>query len=146
MPMRKTRRTRLERKTIKMEKYAKPLLRIAMSLIFLYFGFQQVSSPDAWAGFVPEFLTSAIITANNIVIFNGILELSLGLFMLLGLYTRFASLILALHLFGIAFSIGLNPLGVRDFGLSFATLVVFLNGPDEYTLDFKLAKKNKKAD
>jgi len=127
-----------------MEKYAKPLLRIAMSLVFLYFGFQQVYSPDNSTGFVPELLTSTIITANNIVILNGIVELSLGLFLIIGLYTRFASLILALHLFGISFSLGFTPLGVRDFGLSFATLAVFLNGPDQYTLDAKFAKKKSK--
>ncbi len=129
-----------------MEKYAKPTLRIAMALVFLYFGFQQISSPDNWAGFVPEFLTSSIITANNLVILNGIVELILGLFLILGLYTRAASLILALHLFGISFSIGFTPLGVRDFGLSFATLVVFLNGPDQYTLDAKFARKKSKKD
>jgi len=125
----------------KMEKYARPLLRIAMSLVFLYFGFQQVYSPDNWTGFVPKFLTNTIITANNIVVLNGIMELSLGLFILIGLYTKFSSLILAVHLFGISFSLGLTPLGIRDFGLSFATFSVFLNGADEYTLDYKLDRK-----
>lgn len=128
-----------------MEKFAKPLLRISMALVFLYFGFQQVYSPDDWAGYVPKFLTSVIITANNLVILNGIVELSLGIFLLIGIYTRLSSLILALHLFGISFSIGFNPLGIRDFGLSFATLVVLLNGPDQYCLDSKFVKKKEKS-
>ncbi|MFH1802487.1 MAG: DoxX family protein [archaeon] len=125
-------------------RYAKPLLRIAMSLVFLYFGFQQVYSPDNWISFVPKFLTGAIITANNLVIFNGLLEMSLGIFLLIGIYTRTASLILAAHLFVISLSIGFTPLGVRDFGLSFATLAVFLNGSDKCTLDYKLNKENTK--
>jgi uncharacterized membrane protein YphA (DoxX/SURF4 family) len=134
-----------ETSKVKMEKYAKPLLRLSMALVFLYFGFQQIYSPDNWAGFVPKNLTSTIITANNLVILNGLVELSLGLFMLIGLYTRFASLILALHLFGISLSIGFTPLGIRDFGLSFATFVIFLNGPDQYCLDNKFTKKKEKS-
>ena len=65
----------------------------------------------------------------------------LGTLMLVGLYTRVSSFILALHLFGIAFSIGFNSLGIRDFGLAFATLVVFLNGVDELCLDKRIGKK-----
>jgi len=122
-------------------KYAKPLLRITLALIYLYFGYSQISSPDTWSSFVPEFLTSTFIIANNIVIMNAILELTLGTFLLIGLYTRFSSLVLSLHLFVISFSIGFLPTGIRDFGLAIATLVIFLNGPDEYTLD----KKSKKS-
>lgn len=128
---------------MKNEDIPKVVLRISMSLVFLYFGFQQVSSPDSWIGFVPQFLTGAILTANNLVVLNGIVELSLGLFLLLGLYTRFSSFILAIHLFGIALSIGISPLGIRDFGLSLATLVIFLNGSDNYSLDKKFRKKQK---
>lgn len=122
--------------------YAKPLLRIGLSLVFLYFGIMQISSPDDWASFVPDFMTLVPnITANNLVIMNAIMELTLGLFLILGLYTRFSSLILSLHLFGIAFSIGFNPLGVRDIGLAIATLSIFLNGADNYCLDHLFNKK-----
>ena len=120
-----------------LEKFAKPLLRIAISLVFLYFGYQQISSPMEWAGFVPNFALSSGISAKNLVMMNSILELSLGILLLLGLFTKFASLILSLHLFGITLSLGFNDLGIRDFGLSVATFVVFLNGIDEYCLDKK---------
>lgn len=118
--------------------YSKPLLRISLSLVFLYFGFQQISSPDSWSGFVPEFLTKFFLSANNIVMINGILELTLGIFMIIGLYTRFSSIILSVHLIGIAISLGLTPTGVRDFGIALATLATFLNGPDKYCLDKKI--------
>ena len=118
------------------------ILRIALSLVFLYFGFQQIISPDDWIGFVPEFATGFGLSANNLVIMNAILEISLGIFLIIGLYTRFSALILSLHLFGIAFSIGLNPLGVRDLGLAVATLVVFINGPDKFTIDARVNRKN----
>lgn len=125
---------------VKYEKYAKPLLRISLSLVFLYFGYQQITSPENWISFVPSYALIFGISAEKLVLFNSILELGLGSLLLIGLYTQFVSLILSLHLFGIAFSIGFNPLGIRDFGLAFAMFSVFLNGIDEYCLDKKYLK------
>lgn len=125
---------------------AKPILRISMSLVFLYFGFQQILSPNAWTGFVPDFVTSLvspILTANNIVMMNGILEITLGIFLIIGIYTRFSAIILSLHLLGIAASVGFSPIGARDFGLAMATLAAFFNGPDKYCLDMKFKKVKK---
>jgi len=120
------------------------MLRIALSLVFFYFGFQQISNSDVWTGFIPQFVQRFFPNANNIVVFNGILELTFGTFLMLGLYTRFTSLILSAHLILISLSIGLSPIGVRDFGLAFATLVPFLYGPDKYTLDTKIKNKVEK--
>jgi len=127
-----------------MEKdFSKTLLRIGLSLVFLYFGYQQVTSPDNWVGFVPNFLSNLNnITPNNIVLMNGVIELILGTFLLIGLYTKFSSLILGLHLIGITFSMGFNQIAVRDFGLTVATFVVFLNGVDSWCLDKKFRKKD----
>lgn len=127
-------------KNFEKKKIAKPLLRIVLSLVFLYFGISQIISPSNWAGFVPGFLTGGF-SANNWVIFNGILEITLGLFLIIGLYVGFSSIILAVHLFFIALSVGFNPIGIRDFGLAFATFVIFLNGADKWCLDVKFVKK-----
>ena len=118
------------------------VLRITLALVFLYFGFSQVYNPDNWTSFVPEFAILPGITANNLVIFNGFLELVCGSFLIMGLYVRLSSLIMAIHLFGITLSIGFTPLGVRDFGLAFATLALYLFGPDNYTVDYKYSQKN----
>ncbi len=115
--------------------YALPVLRVSLSLVFLYFGFQQIYAPDVWVDFIPSFLTGTILTPTNFVILNGILELTLGTFLLIGLYTRISALILSLHLFGITASIGFTPLGVRDFGLAAATLVLFLSDVHPYSID-----------
>ncbi|MEK6909370.1 MAG: DoxX family protein [Nanoarchaeota archaeon] len=117
------------------------ILRVSLALVFLYFGIQQTLDPGTWSGFVPEFLQLSIVSANNIVILNGLIEIILGTFLIVGLYVRFASMVMSLHLFGIAFSIGLSPLGVRDFGLAFATLALFFFGADRYTVDYRFGKK-----
>lgn len=124
------------------ERFAIPVLCIGLGLVFLYFGFQQVYSPDAWAGFIPSFLSQGVMTVNNWVMLNGVLELTLGIFLIIGLYTRFSALILSVHLFFIALSIGFTPIGVRDFGLAVATFVIFLNGAHPYGVDAKVARKN----
>ena len=123
-----------------LETYSRPLLRIALSIVFLYFGYQQITDAASWTGFVPDFATQFGLSALQLVSMNALLELVLGTFLLVGLFTRFSSLILALHLFGIAFSIGLNPLGIRDFGLACATIAIFLGGSDEFTLDYYFKK------
>ena len=125
-----------------LKKYSAPLLRIAMSLVFIYFGFQQITSPAEWTGFIPDVALSFGISALNIVIINSLVELILGTFMLIGLFTRISSALLAIHLLVISLSLGFNPLGVRDFGLTLATFAVFLNGPDDFCIDKKYLKKN----
>ncbi len=124
--------------------FAPVVLRISMALVFIYFGFSQTINPDDWVSFVPEFFVPSFMTANNLVMLNALFEITLGFFLISGLYTRFSSLLLGLHLFGITLSIGFNPLGIRDFGLAFATLVVYLNGPDKYCLDNKYLNYSRK--
>jgi len=125
-----------------LQKYSKPVLRIGLSLVFLYFGYQQITNINEWLGFVPNFALVFGLTAKNIVLMNSLLELILGILLLLGLFTRTSSLILSIHLYGIAFSLGFNDLGVRDLGLATATLAIFLNGPDNFCLDNKFRKNN----
>ena len=117
------------------ENTSKAILRIGLSLVFLYFGIQQVLHTSQWTGFVPEFATKFFLSAGNIIMLNATLEIVLGIFLIAGIYTRASALILSIHLFMIALSIGFVPIGVRDFGLSIATFVIFLNGADKFCFD-----------
>ncbi|MDO8467918.1 MAG: DoxX family membrane protein [Nanoarchaeota archaeon] len=114
----------------------KIVLRISLSLVFLWFGINQIYSPTSWTGFVPPFVSS-IISPGTVVLMNGSLEIILGLFLISGLYVRFSSLVLAVHLFAIALPMGYNAIAIRDFGLAFATLAIFFNGADKFCLDYK---------
>ena len=118
----------------------KILLRISLSLVFLWFGFNQLFNPSDWIGFVPQLIQNIFfnvlgITAEGLVLINSFLEILLGIFLFLGLYTRFSSLILSIHLFGIALSMGLSTIAIRDYGLALATLSIFLNRVDRLCLD-----------
>lgn len=125
-----------------LEKLGPIVLRFGMALVFLWFGFSQIFNPDQWVSFLPGFLEVFPISASNFVLANGSFEVIGGVFLILGVYTRLAALLLALHLFGIAFIIGWNALGVRDFGLAVATLVIFLQGAGGLSFD---SKKNQET-
>lgn len=122
-------------------KYSKPILRIGIALVFLHFGFSQISSPDNWANYVPDFLTGKIVGATNIVVMNGIVEVTLALFLITGLYTKFSAGILTMHMIPIIIFVGASSIAVRDFGIFIAIFVVFLNGLDKYTIDNKTLKE-----
>lgn len=120
----------------------KIVLRVSLSLVFFWFAFNQILNPTNWTGLIPAFINDLGISSNLMVTLNGTIELALSALLILGLYTRFASLLLGLHLFGIASIFGLNnPTGIRDFGLALATLSIFFSGPDKFSFDYLFAKK-----
>ena len=112
------------------------ILRIGISLVFLWFGISQLSDPASWIGYVPDFITQmSHLSVTTIVLINGAFEIIFGSMLLCGFYTRFAALLLALHMLDITFTVGFDAIGVRDFGISIASIAVFLNGMDWFSLD-----------
>lgn len=129
-------------KTSSMEKYALPILRFGIVSLFLWFGISQVMSAENWIAWVPEWpIDLTGLSAQSIVLLNGWFEIVLGIFLALGFYTRVAATLLALHLLFVAYEIGYNDIGVRDFALAVSTLALALFAPDQYTLDTKLKKE-----
>ena len=118
------------------------MIRIGMGVVLLFFSYYQFSDPSAWTGYVPHSITALSGgNATMLVLMNAWFELIFGLSLLAGLQTRIVSLLLALHLFGITATIGISPLGIRDFGLAVATLSIVFAGPDLISLDRKFARK-----
>lgn len=100
------------------------LLRLALAFVFLWFGFSQLSNAALWTAFVPEWATK-IMSAGTLVLLNGVFEIAAGILIAFNVFTRYVALLLGLHLFVIASSLGLTAIGVRDIGLSLATLSLF---------------------
>jgi uncharacterized membrane protein YphA (DoxX/SURF4 family) len=120
----------------RIQPYGAVILRLGMGLVFICFSYYQFSNPSMWTGFVPK-AVSSLFGGNStmLVLLNAWFELIAGLALIVGVQVRTVSLLLAVHLFGIAGTIGISPLGVRDLGLSIATFSVFLAGPDVWSLD-----------
>lgn len=113
------------------ETYAPSVLRIGMSFVILWFGTQQLLHTADWTAYVPDSATAMLhVSATTLVYFNSFFELIFGLMLLFGYRTRLVALLLALHLFDIMWVVGYGEIGVRDFGLAVATLVVSMNGAD----------------
>lgn len=113
------------------ETYAPSVLRIGMSFVILWFGTQQLLHTTDWTAYVPDSATTMLhVSATTLVYFNSFFELIFGLMLLFGWRTRLVALLLALHLFDIMWVVGYGEIGVRDFGLAVATLVVSMNGAD----------------
>ena len=128
---------------ITMKEVAPMVLRIAISLVFLWFGTQQLINTQAWLSFVPDFaISTSGMSAITLVHFNGVFEVLFGLSLLVGFYTRASALVLGLHLIGISLSLGLSAIAIRDFGLACASISVFLYGMDGICLDYKLSTRN----
>jgi uncharacterized membrane protein YphA (DoxX/SURF4 family) len=101
--------------------------------VFLWFGFSQISDAAMWTSFVPDWATS-IANAGTLVLLNGLVEIIAGAALAFGIFSRWVGLLLGIHLFIIAVSMGLTAIGVRDIGLALATLSLFFLAKDEITI------------
>lgn len=120
-----------------LRQYGPVLLRAGISLVFLWFGTSQIFKPTDFTGFLPGFLAALPIKPNDFVFMNGTFEVIFGLLLITGTFTRIAALLLGLHLGAIAATLGINQIGVRDFGLTLSTLSIALLGEDKFCLDSK---------
>lgn len=122
--------------------FAPVVLRFGLVALFLWFGISQVLSPDSWTAWVPAWGNSFLgLGATKIVLINGWFEVVCGSLLVLGWKTRWVALALSLHLFAIAYEVGYNDIGVRDFALAVSTLALSLFGPDRYSLDTRTTKQ-----
>ena len=121
---------------------ALPILRIGLAFVLLWFGFTQLQNPQQWVSFLPGWTSILPITQIQFIYLNGLFEVVGSMLIILGVYTNITALLLSLHLFGIAFSIGLSGVGVRDIGLAIALLALALLGAGKLSID-SLAEDSK---
>lgn len=127
-------------KTERMQKCAPVILRIGLAIVFIWFGFSQIGNPGMWERLIPASVTGFTgLSATTMVLFNGSFEIVFGLCLLFGFFTRVVSLLLALHMIHITLVLvmgsGWNAISIRDLGLSFAAVALFLFGPHGWSID-----------
>lgn len=117
------------------------VLRVGVSAVLLWFGFQQLLHTDVWTGYVPAWVISfSSLSATTLVYVNGFFEIVFGALLLCGFFTRAVAFLLALHMIDITFTVGYSSIGVRDFGLTAAVIAVFLYGADRMSADYLFKK------
>jgi len=101
------------------------ILRLGLAAMFLWFGFSQLLDGINWVSWVPEWAVNTLhLPPAMIVLANGAFEVIAGALIACNILTRWVALALALHLAVITAEIGMTQIGVRDFGLTAATLAL----------------------
>jgi len=102
------------------------ILRIALAFVFLYASISSFVSPSDWIGYMPKFMRG-IVPDQLLLAGFSIYELGLALWLLSGLYAKYAALLTAATLAGIvALNPALLPITFRDVGLMIAAVALFV--------------------
>ena len=114
------------------------LLRVGLGVVFVGFGIDKMTNPDAWLMYVPQWGAQLLSDTPGLVRAvetQGLLELVLGLHIAAGLMTRWFAAGAAVLLAMILVTVGWTPIGVRDFGLLTATIALVGFGPGLFSVD-----------
>lgn len=124
-----------------MKKASSAILRVGIAAVIIWFGYQQLSDPTSWLGFLPPWATTLPISQLSLIYLNGWFEIVAGTMLFFGVYTRTVALLIALHLLDITLTVGYGAIGVRDFGLTVAVVSVFLYGSSPISVDVFLQEE-----
>lgn len=139
-------------------KYAPFILRIGLGVVFFWFGLDKLLRPWYWEGWMPSWMGSILpVSLTSFLYIQGIVELMIGVLLIMGLFTRVASLIASLILGGIisTFVFNANVIGhftkfhidgdiffliltetlFRDLGLLAGAIALILLGGGAFSLD-----------
>lgn len=106
------------------------LLRLGLATVFLYAAISAFLVPDEWVGYLPQFMRD-IVSADILLPMFSMLELTLAVWLLSGLYVKYAALLAAALLAGIVvFNFELFAISFRDIALIFASLALFFTEKD----------------
>lgn len=119
------------------EEWAPTIARIALGLVLLYFGVNELIRPSLWTGYVPA-IPSTSSFAVGLVVAHGWLLSVLGVALGLGVATRVAAGLSALMLLEIVLSLtftgGVSDIVARDLGVFGLALAVMGSSRQRLTL------------
>jgi len=156
-----------EKKLIEYQKYIPLILRVSLGLVFFVFGIDKFIRPEYWVGWMPEWMISMIsFNINYFMYFQGVVETIVGVFLIIGLFTRISSFISGgilflivinfifnpttishfsqLHIDKDIFPLLLNEIMLRDLGLLAIAISLFLLGGGKGSIDNYINKIRKK--
>ena len=107
------------------KKSAYHILRIGLGITFLWIGVLIVKDPVGWGGYIQPWAARLIpIPIKDIMFGTGLLDIGIGAFLIIHIFTGFVAAIAALHLAVILITAGINDITVRDIGLLAATIAL----------------------
>ena len=114
------------------------ILRIGLSIIFLYFGIWALKDPSGqaaiWLNPKMEAIITSMVSPKTFMLFLGVAQVAVAAGCMLGIYARVASAGAVLLLAGIIVNLGFNDIALRDFAILTGHLFLVINGGGKYVL------------
>ncbi|MBI5794020.1 hypothetical protein HZA87_02960 [Candidatus Uhrbacteria bacterium] len=107
------------------------LVRVGIGITFLWIGVLIFRDPETWGGLLqPWAVTLLPLSLPTAMIGTAVLDVLIGLFLLVDIFTWIAALVASIHLVLVLTLVGIDATTVRDIGLLAATLaLVWANKP-----------------
>ena len=125
-------------------------LRLSIGIVFLWFGIDKFLNPAMWAAWMPPWMSSLWPwSINSFMYFQGGIEAILGILLLIGFYTKWASRLSALILLSIVIVLGINDITalgrigdvtIRDIAILLAAIALCYQEKFPWSLDNKFKK------
>lgn len=113
------------------------ILRVGMAITFLWIGVLIFREPRAWGGLLQPWAAGLLpVPLGQAMLATAVLDVLIGLFLLVDIFTFIASAIGLLHLLVVLTVVGINEITVRDIGLAAAMLaLVFYSWPEQIKIE-----------
>ncbi|KKP41314.1 MAG: hypothetical protein UR31_C0035G0004 [Parcubacteria group bacterium GW2011_GWA2_33_14] len=120
-----------------MNKKSYHILRVGMSITFIWIGILILKDPQAWGGYVQPWVVKMLpVSVEQALLSTAILDILIGILFLIDWFSWVAGIVATLHLAVVLTVSGITDITVRDIGLLAATIVIMLE-------DLPLHIKNK---
>ncbi len=105
------------------------ILRVGMSITFLWIGVLIFREPEFWGGFLQPWAAGLLpVPIEQAMISTAVLDILVGLFLLIDVGTWVAALIGTIHILIVLVTSGIDAVTVRDLGLLGGTISLFWSG------------------
>ncbi|MBI4427305.1 MAG: DoxX family membrane protein [Candidatus Magasanikbacteria bacterium] len=111
-----------------MKKISFHILRVGLAITFLWIGVLILKNPETWGGYIQPWADRLLLVPiEQAMIGTAILDIVIGVFLLVDIFTWLAAFIGAVHLIIVLTVSGISDITVRDIGLLAGTLALFLD-------------------
>lgn len=97
------------------------ILSLFLGFVVIWFGYNEVTNPEAWGVYVPSFIGATGAMLNNLVMAHGAVLVLSGLAIIFNFHRKAGASVIALMLLSIVITLvmgaGLDDVAVRDIGL-----------------------------
>jgi len=109
------------------------IIRVGLGITFLWIGVLIIEDPTSWGGLLQPWAAGLLpVPVAQAMYSTAALDILVGFFLLVDIYTGTAALVGLLHLLTVIITVGIDPITVRDIGLLAAALaLVFAYWPEK---------------